>query len=283
MSSESSLPEAQFALAPTSPGFWTSLKIMWRVVFALMMRDSRTRYGHSDLGYLWALIDPLAQLVVLILVFEALGRRVPIPASLPVFFTLGILPYHFWRECVTRGATAAASNIPLLTYPQVRVLDVVVARVLLDGATLVATILVFVVGLHYVTGEPFSSWTGDPFQIVLVSISLFYFSFSFSVFSCGLARVFPPWTEIFSYMSRPLWFTSGVFFTLQQLPTGFRGIAIFNPIAHVLEWIKSATVPGFHSTVYSPLFIYATATIVLFIGLVLDWMLRLIGFVDEAP
>lgn len=282
MSSDPFIPSAPGAVGPSRTGVWPNIKVMWRVIFALMIRDSRTRYGGSDLGYLWAVINPLAQLVVLIIVFTLLGRRVPIPTSLPVFFTVGLLPYQFWHSCVSRGATAATSNIPLLTYPQVKVIDVLISRVLLDAVTLVVTFLIFIFALHYVTGEPFGSWFGDPLQIVFAFSALFYFSLAFAIFSSSLARIFPLWREIFAYMSRPLWFTSGIFFTLQQLPKGFQGVAIFNPIAHVLEWIKSAMIPGFHSYVYSPLYVLGLGTVVLLIGLVIDWFLRLIGHADES-
>jgi capsular polysaccharide transport system permease protein len=270
------------AIGPVSDSFWANLKRMWRVIYALMIRESRTRYGGSDLGYLWALIDPLAQLIVLVLVFTAFGRRVPINATLPVFFTTGILPYQFWHGSTQRGATAAQSNKPLLAYPQVRVLDVILARVLLDAATLVVVFAVYMTGLHYVTGEPFSSWFGDPPQMVLAFSSLLYFTIGFAVFSAGISRVLPVWPEIFSYLGRPLWFLSGIYFTLQGLDSGFRKIALFNPIAHQLEWIKSAMLPGFHSTVYSPFYILSSATVALFIGLVTEWLWRLTGHPEGA-
>ena len=280
MSSESAFPGAPAAAPPIDRSLWANLTVMWRVIFALIIRDSRTRYGHSDLGYLWALINPLLQTTVLVLVFTALGRRVPLNASLPVFFTMGILPYQFWHSSVSRGATAAGSNGPLLSYPQVKVLDVVISRVLLDFSTMILVFLIFIVALHYVTGEPFSSWFGDPLQMVLAFSSLIYFAFGSAVFSSGLARVFPAWHEVFGYLSRPLWFTSGIFFTLQGLSKGFQKWALINPVAHMMEWIKSAMLPSFHSDVYRPMFILTTATVLLFIGLTIEWLWRLTGHPD---
>jgi capsular polysaccharide transport system permease protein len=71
---------------------------MGRVVYALMLRESRTRYGKSDIGYSWALIEPLLQLIILWAIYTAFGRVVPLAASMPVFLVTGILPYHFWRD-----------------------------------------------------------------------------------------------------------------------------------------------------------------------------------------
>lgn len=256
---------------------------MWRVIFALMIRESRTRYGKSDIGYLWAIIEPLAQLLILWWVFSTIAaRHPPIAASMPVFLVTGILPFNFWRSCVSRGGTAATSNTPLLTYPQVKVMDVILSRVLLDAATLVVVTLVFVVGLRYLYGEPFASWVDHPLSGILSLLGLLYFSLSCAILSAGITRIFPPWSDIFGYLGRPLWFISGIFFTLESLPAGARAYAQLNPIAHMLEWIRSAWLPGFESTHFSIMFVLQCSTIALFVGLFINWILVVAGFTDEA-
>jgi len=255
---------------------------MWRVVWGLMLRESRTRYGTSDLGYLWALIDPAVQMSVLWLLFVMLGRQPPVPATMPVFLMTAILPYFFWKGAATRGASAAAANLPLLTYPQVKVFDVVVARVLLDMATIVVVTLIFVVALRFTTGELFVHWVRDPIVLAGGVLTLFFFSFCTAVLTSSIGRIWRPWPQVFGYASRPLYFTSGIFFTLGGLPTGIKGFSDYNPIAHILEWIRTGAIPGFVSNLYSPLYIYEWAMGMLFIGLVIDWVLRLMGHSEES-
>ncbi len=255
---------------------------MWRVIYALMIRESRTRYGKSDIGYLWALLEPLIQLLILWWVFTVLASRVvPLSASMPVFLVTGILPYNFWRSCVARGATAATANVPLLTYPQVKVMDVVLARVLLDGATLVVVTLIFVVGLKFFAGEPFSSWIDHPLSGMMSLFALFYMTIGSAVFSCSLGRIWPAWSDFFGYLGRPLWFISGIFFTLESLPPGGRTYALYNPLAHMIEWLRSAWIPGFESSHYSVIYVLSFSTALLFIGLFINWILGVAGFADE--
>ncbi|MDQ2762785.1 MAG: ABC transporter permease [Pseudomonadota bacterium] len=282
MSIESSFPAAPAAALPIRPTLVNNLTVMWRVVYALMIRESRTRYGTSDLGYLWALFDPLIQLGVFWVIFTLLQRVIPVPASLPVFLVTGILPYNFWRSCVSRGATAATSNLQLLTYPQVTVFDVIIARVLLDIATLVVVTIIFVIGLRFTTGEQFSHWQRVPILQATAVITLFYFCFCSAVFSSSLTRIWPVWPLVFGYASRPLYFATGIFFTLQSLPTGFRGLAYYLPMAHMLEWIRTASIPGFVSTSYDPWYPITFGAVILFLGLVIDWLLRLVGHTDGA-
>ncbi|MEO7026037.1 MAG: hypothetical protein ABI056_00620, partial [Caulobacteraceae bacterium] len=105
MSSDTALPAAPSAATLRPPTFANNLAVMGRVVYALMLRESRTRYGKTDLGYLWALIDPTVQLLIFWGLYTVLGRVSPIPASMPVFLMTGILPYRFWASCVSRGAS----------------------------------------------------------------------------------------------------------------------------------------------------------------------------------
>jgi capsular polysaccharide transport system permease protein len=170
----------------------------------------------------------------------------------------------------------------LLTYPQVKVIDVVIARVLLDFATFIIVTLIFVVGLRFLTGQPFTSWVRVPILLATAVLGLFYFSFCSAVFSSSLGRIWPIWPEIFGYCSRPLYFASGIFFTLQQLPSGFRSLGQYLPTANMLEWIRTGAIPGFISTSYSATFIITFSSIILVIGLLIDWTLRLIGHADEA-
>jgi capsular polysaccharide transport system permease protein len=192
------------------------------------------------------------------------------------------LPYFFWRNCTMRGASAASANLPLLTYPQVKVFDVVISRVLLDAATTIVVTMIFVVALRFATGQPFVSWVRVPIILAGAVVTLFYFSFCTAILSSSLARIWHAWPQVFGYMSRPLYFTSGIFFTLDSLPGNFKGLALYNPIAHILEWIRTGAIPGFISNLYSPLYIYTWATLMLLIGLIIDWVLRMIGHSEEA-
>ena len=282
MSSQSSFPEAPAGTNVLQPTLENNLEVMRRVVFALMLRESRTRYGTSDLGYLWAVIDPAIQMGVFWLIYTLLGRSVPVPTSMPVFLVTGILPYFFWRNCTIRGGSAASSNLPLLTYPQVKVFDVVIARVLLDAATIVIVTLIFVFILRFAVGQQFTSWVRDPIVLAEAVFTLFFFAFCTAVFSSSLARLWHAWPQVFGYISRPLYFTSGIFFTLGELPSSIRALAAYNPLAHMLEWLRTGAIPGFISNYYSPMYIYIWAFILLFIGLLMDWVLRLIGHSEES-
>lgn len=266
---------------PFSAAWFAELRqciiVMNRVIFAIMLRESRTRYGSSNIGYVWAIIDPLVTLTVFVGVFILLGRSSPVAAPITVFFVTAIVPLFFWRGSVNQGTTAVSASLGLLSYPQVMPADVIIARLLLEAATTIVVFFLFILGLNLIVGISPAWFFGDLLQVLLVMFGLLYFTIGCMFLSSGLARIIPIWRNIWSYLSRPIWLLSGLFFTLEQLPTGFREYMAYNPLAHMIEWFRSAAIPTFQSNSYSILFPMAFATIALIIGLIIDRILLLTG------
>lgn len=254
-----------------------SLSVMFRVIHAIIIREARTRYGSSQLGYLWALIDPVIFLIILIALFSAMGRSSPIDVPLPVFFLSGIVTFFYWRGCFSRATGAVSANLGLIAYPQVMPADVVIGRVMLEGATTLIVFVIITSVFNLVLGIPFSIYFDDPVQLLLAVGSLFYLALSTAFLSSGIARILPVWTNIQGYISRPLLILSGVFFTLEQLPSTIRRYMAYNPVAHQIEWIRTAMFESFDSRSYSVMFIFICATVALLIGLIIDRILMLTG------
>lgn len=106
----------------------------------LAWRDIKVRYKQAKLGAAWAILQPLATMVVLVLV---LGR-VPgvaggeIPYSL--FVLSGMIPWVFFATSVTQATTSLIGNQNLVT-------RVYFPRLLIPGAAVAAALFDFVVAL----------------------------------------------------------------------------------------------------------------------------------------
>lgn len=257
--------------------FRQCLIVMGRVIFAVIIRESRTRYGNSKIGYAWAIVDPLVTTAVFVGAFAMLGRQSPVGSPITVFFVTGIIPLFFWRGSVSQAANAVSASLGLLSYPQVMPADIVLARLLLEAATTIIVFLLFITGLYIVLGVSPSWFFGDPPQLLFATFGVVYFTAGCAFFSSSLARILPVWKNIWGYMSRPIWLLSGLFFTLEQLPQGLRSYMTYNPVAHCVEWFRSAAIPTFESSAYSVVYPMAFATVALIIGLIIDRMLLLTG------
>jgi tetratricopeptide (TPR) repeat protein len=83
----------------TAPGFGERLLRQARVLHALMIRETRTRFGDSRLGYGWALLEPVLHIAMLSAVFSLLIRgRPPIGTQFFIFYYTGLIRYYGARD-----------------------------------------------------------------------------------------------------------------------------------------------------------------------------------------
>jgi capsular polysaccharide transport system permease protein len=118
--------------------------IQGRIIAALVMREMRTRFGEMQLGYAWALIEPLVQIGILVTIFSMLGRRPPLGTSFEAFFLNGYVPYAMYSQISSRTAQAIAANRALVSFPPVRNMDTVWARIGLETATGITSFILLI-------------------------------------------------------------------------------------------------------------------------------------------
>jgi tetratricopeptide (TPR) repeat protein len=95
------------------PGFFETLRTQGRVIHALTIRETRTRFGDSKLGYGWALLEPILHILMLSLVFAVMMRgRPPIGDEFFIFYYTGIIRYSGANG--TKGETTQYPRITFL-------------------------------------------------------------------------------------------------------------------------------------------------------------------------
>src|SRR5690606_3384249 len=106
----------------------TVVLVQIRVVAALILRETRATFGTSHIGYLWAIITPVAGIAILSIVFSLISRHPPFGTSLALFFATGIIILQLVTQLASSLMTAIEANRALLSYPPIKRMDVFVAR-----------------------------------------------------------------------------------------------------------------------------------------------------------
>lgn len=86
----------------------------WELLRSLVSRDLKSRYKEAALGVLWAVLQPLALMLVFSL---ALSQFIPSPdPKIPygVFVFTGLLPWNFLAASVNFGSMSLVNNSSLL-------------------------------------------------------------------------------------------------------------------------------------------------------------------------
>ncbi|SUS05001.1 Transport permease protein [uncultured Defluviicoccus sp.] len=245
--------------------------VMARVVLAVLLRETRTRFGRYQFGYLWAFLEPLTHVAVFIAVFTALGRTSPIGDSLALFLITGVVPWLVFTHTVNRVAKAVDGNRALLMFPQVTRIDLMLARIILEAAT---ASVVFVVLCLLVRLFETRFTIERPLDVIAVFACLIVLGAGTGIATGVISSVFPTFERLFAAIRRPLYFASGVFFIADNLPPEARAWIAYNPLAHLIEWLRSAFFVGFESSFVDHRYAVACSLVAVVFGLAAERAIR---------
>ena len=85
---------------------------------------------------------------------------------------------------------------------------------------------------------------------------------------------FPELAKVVPLVTRPLFFISGLFFSLNDIPSQHHQYLLWNPILHAIELIRNACYPGYNADSLSMGYLAFIALVMVFFGLAmyrLDW------------
>lgn len=245
-----------------------ALRVQGRVLVALMLRETRTRFGKQQLGYLWALLEPLAHVFVLVTLFSAIGRSSPIGGDIALFFVTGIVPFLLFRHVSTQVGNAVAGNRALLTYPLVTPLDVALARLALEFATMTLVFALILAGLG-VLGR--AGLPADPLQLLAAWAGLAALGTGLGLVNNAIGLYSPSYEKLYNALvGRTLYFASGIFYVAGNLPPAVRAWLLWNPLMHLVEWSREAFYPGFDSQYIDRGYAIGWSLSLLFLGLLVE-------------
>lgn len=206
-----------------------------RVIRALLMREVLTRFGRHNIGFLWLFVEPMLftlGVTALWTITKSIhGSNLPIAA----FALTGYSSVLLWRNMPGRCIGAIKPNLSLMYHRQVKVLDVLLARLLLEavGATISFALLsVVFIAVGWV--EP----PEDVLQIMAGWIVQAWFGMSLALLLAALAEDFEIVDKLWHPMSYLLFPLSGAAFLLDAIPEPARDFLMYLPMVNVTEYIR---------------------------------------------
>lgn len=218
-----------------SPTLRACFAIQRRVIGALMLRELVTRFGRHNLGALWLFVEPMLFTLGVAAVWHAAGLKRSSAIPIIAFAITGYSTVLLWRNTVSRCIGAIHSNLNLLFHRNVKVLDVLVARSLLEVGGASASFVVLTV--VFVSFEAIG-WPRDLLRVLFGWGMLTWFGIALSV-TVGAATAFTPiieriWQPV-GYILFPL---SGAAFMADWLSPGLRDALLWLPMVHSVEFIR---------------------------------------------
>jgi len=234
----------------------TAWEVQRGVVFALVLREMKARVGGQWMGAVWTLFEPLAHVFLMVTVFSYIGRSGPLSSiEYPVFLVTGLLPYFLFMHLATRLMEGIDANRGLYSYRQVKPLDALLSRAIvetiLNALVYLFTLMLLAWAGYHVIPEGLLGLLGA--QGLLLFLGL-----SFGVFIATVSHGRPRLRSFVRISMFPLYLASGVIFPLHSAPADIRPYLMFNPLVHLIDLSRHAFIPQYTAlegvTVTVPLF-----------------------------
>ncbi|MFO1150433.1 MAG: ABC transporter permease [Alsobacter sp.] len=217
--------------------FGGALQRQSRVVVAIMLRDIRTRFFGHGLGFLLAIAWPLAHILILLGIYGATGRAAPYGDSSALFFATGLAPFMAFQYMSRFVMYSVIFNKPLLSFPAVKIIDLLFARVILEGLGACCMVIVLAAVL---TVAGIDVTPRDPVEAALALAAALLLGAGYGISNGLICMVLPTWATGYTLLIILMYIFSGVLFVPDALPESLRPLVAINPPLHLVEWMRSA-------------------------------------------
>ena len=243
-----------------------SLQIQRRVIRALLLREMITRYGRNNLGFLWLFVEPLLVIMLVALIWKFVRGVHMSNLNIIAFVATGWPMMMLWRKSSNQAIGAVSANIGLLYHRNVRVLDLILSRAILEiaGVT-VAQLFVFVLFM-------FIGWMPlpvDPFYMILAWGLMVFFTIGLSFVLYALSAQFEIFRKIWKSIGIIFVMISGVFYFVASLPQQAQEILLWVPMVHGTEMFRHGYFGSTVVTMENPWYLLLFDIILLLLGLLL--------------
>jgi capsular polysaccharide transport system permease protein len=224
----------------------SSLRVTLDSIWAFFLRELRGRYGTTPSGYFWAIVQPILFVVLLREVHSLFGGAEGdlYGVSSLYFFAVGVMTYYMYQHAYGRGTGSMKQFSALYGYRQIAPIDVMLARAIIEFVLMIAVFLILLTSFWWVGLEVSVEY---PVEYIAVIAELFCFTVGVSLLADVYTTKYPPLQTVVRLIQRPLFFISGVFFTMDSIPPRALVFLWWNPLLHAIDLGRGALLAGYES------------------------------------
>ncbi|HMR49656.1 MAG TPA: ABC transporter permease [Arachnia sp.] len=210
-----------------------------KVLRLLVERDLKVRYSQSILGYLWTVIDPLANALIYFMIFVVIFQRADAGHSPYFLFLLtGLLPWQWYNAVVGESTRALISEQQLVKSRKLPREIWVVRLVVSKGIEFVFSlpVLVLFTAFYLLRGHASLDW-----ELVFWPLAI---ALQFLLLT-GIGSILAPLTVLISDIQplvriflRIYFYMTPIIFDLRildRVPAALRWLFELNPLTGILE------------------------------------------------
>lgn len=233
------------------------------VIFALFIREIRTSFN-DKVGISWAVIQPVSFIFILSFLRGRLdgGEAHTIPIF--TFMAIGLVFIQSFLKTLGSTARSISKNKALYAFRQVQPISAVIASAMFEILVKIFVILGIILIMFFLGVE---ITIDNTFRFITCFLLLALLAISIGMIF-GIFELFVPEIRKSRELgTRPLFFVSGVFFSLQDIPKEYWHFFDWNPILHAIELARYSVYSSYGNEGVSLNFLAMVSLIFLFISL----------------
>jgi capsular polysaccharide transport system permease protein len=212
--------------------------IFKNVIFALFLREIKTRFGETKLGYAWVVIEPMLHILFLIFVFSFLSDRMMPQVPFVLFVITGLIPFFLFKNIARALMGSISANMALFAYKPVRPFAVYIARTLRECVIYGAIFGIILAVIWWFDLVPFT--IAHPLELMVSTGLIILFAFTFGIVLSLTNHVFPSIKIIVDVLFSLLYFLSGIMLPLWIIPAEYLHYLEWNPMLHLIEMFRES-------------------------------------------
>ncbi|HEC27452.1 MAG TPA: ABC transporter permease [Gammaproteobacteria bacterium] len=225
------------------------------LAYFLVWRDISVQFAQTILGFSWAILQPLIQIIIFSIIF---GRIAQIPSDgIPylLFSTTAVIPWTYMSSVMSQSSESLVSNqdmlgkvyVPRLLYPLTPVLSK-----LMDFSI---SLFLLIAIMFYYKVTP----TWNLIYLPLFIVMMMTFPIAVGMWLSSLAIRYRDVRFAMQYVIQMLMYTAPIVYTASSIPDEYRFYYSLNPLVGVIEGFRATllgtdipwmfVLPGIFSTV----------------------------------
>ena len=205
------------------------------LIYFLVWRDIKALYAQTILGFSWAILQPLIQIVLFTVIFGKIARVSTDGIPYFLFSSVAIIPWTYLSQSLTTSSQSLVTGInlldkvyfPRLIYP----ITPVLAKLVDFGVSL---IIILIVSLVYKVSPTWNLLFLPLFVLLMMSISA-----GIGFWLSAMAIRFRDVKHAMPFAIRMLMYTAPIVYSASSIPQTYRFFYSLNPLVGVIEGFRS--------------------------------------------
>ena len=203
--------------------------------FFLVFRDIKVLYAQTVLGFSWAILNPLIQVVIYTVIFGKVAGIDTDGIPYALFSTVAIVPWTYMSNAMSSGSTSLVTGQGMLGkiyFPRIIFPITPILAKLVDFA--ISVLLILAVMIYYGIWPSINLLLLPLFVLMMIAVPL-----GISLWLSALAIRYRDVKFAMPFIIRMLIYSAPIVYTATAIPESWRLVYSLNPIVGVIEGYRA--------------------------------------------